>query len=85
VIAGHAPSPGLSPELLQGLFDLTPAEARLARALMQGLTTAGAARQFGIAEATVRTQMKSLFAKTGQSRQSDLVRMLASFIALSSP
>jgi len=85
VIAGHAPSPGLSPELLQGLFDLTPAEARLARALMQGLTTAGAARQFGMAEATVRTQMKSLFAKTGQSRQSDLVRMLASFIALSSP
>jgi len=84
VVAGHNTSSGLSPELLQGLFDLTPAEARLARALMQGLTLAQAARQFGNSEATIRTQLKALFAKTGQTRQADLIRMLASFIVLAS-
>jgi DNA-binding CsgD family transcriptional regulator len=82
VIAGASTQGGLSQELLQGLFDLTPAEARLARGLMQGLTLADAAHQFGVAEATIRTQLKALFAKTGQSRQSELVRMLASFISL---
>jgi DNA-binding CsgD family transcriptional regulator len=84
VVAGHSTTAGLSQELLQGLFDLTPAEARLARALMQGLTPAGAARKFALSEGTIRSQLKALFAKTGQSRQSELVRMLASFIVLAS-
>ncbi len=82
VVAGHSAAGGLSQELLQGLFDLTPAEARLARALMQGLTLAEAARQFGILEATTRSQLKAVFAKTGQCRQSDLIRMLTSFVTL---
>jgi DNA-binding CsgD family transcriptional regulator len=80
VIAGLSGPQGLSQELLQGLFDLTPAEARLARTLMEGLAPAEAAGRFQVSEATIRTQMKALFAKTGQSRQTDLIRMLGAFV-----
>jgi len=62
--------------LLQGLFDLTAAEARLARALASGQTLAEAAADFGVQTGSLRTQLKGVFAKTGLSRQSDLVGLL---------
>jgi len=64
--------------LLQGLFDLTAAEARLARALAGGQTLAEAAGSFGVQTGSLRTQLKGVFAKTGLSRQSDLVGLLGS-------
>jgi len=70
--------------LLQGLFDLTAAEARLARALASGQTLTEAATQFGLQTASLRTQLKGVFAKTGLSRQSDLVGLLGS-ISLHKP
>lgn len=59
---------------LMQLFDLTPAEARLLRALAQGATLDDYARECDIRVTTVKTQLKSLFAKTGTCRQADLVR-----------
>ncbi|WP_375462825.1 helix-turn-helix transcriptional regulator [uncultured Methylobacterium sp.] len=66
----------LSADLIQGLFDLTPAEARVARGLMTGGTVGTLAGAQGVVPATIRTQLKSVFAKTGTARQADLVAML---------
>jgi DNA-binding CsgD family transcriptional regulator len=64
-------------EVLQGLFDLTPAEARVARGVAQGKTLEAIAIQYGISRETVRTQLASVLAKTGMSRQAELVALLA--------
>lgn len=74
VVAGEAPSA----QVVRGLFDLTPAEARLAAALAQGAPIGDVARRFGISELTARTQLKAVFAKTGVHRQAELVALLAS-------
>ena len=63
-------------EAIQGLFDLTPTEARIARALSEGRTASEIAGDAGTQAATVRTQIKSILAKTGQRRQADLVGLL---------
>jgi len=64
-------------ELLQALFDLTPAETRLARALAGGNSTTDVARLGGLSRETVRKQLQSVFGKTGTRRQADLLRLLA--------
>lgn len=74
--------PNAPPELdettLRNVYGATQAEARLARQLVAGKTLAEAAEEQGIAVATVRTQLASLFQKTGTSRQGDLIKLLAS-------
>lgn len=64
-------------EMLHGLFDLTPAEARVARALASGLSIDEIALSNAISRETVRTQLKGVMAKTATARQADLVRLLA--------
>ncbi|WP_238297673.1 helix-turn-helix transcriptional regulator, partial [Methylobacterium soli] len=76
VVPGQVPGA----ELLQGLFDLTAAEARVARGIAEGATIAGLARGQGVLEATVRSQVKAAFAKTGVSRQVDLARLLSGLV-----
>lgn len=66
-------------DLLRMLFDLTPAEARLARALLGGHSIAEAAARQGVREGTARVQLRGVFAKTGVSRQSELIRLLSGF------
>lgn len=63
-------------ELLTGLFDLTPAEARLARAVASGQALAEIAVQGSTSVQTVRSHLKAVMAKTGTRRQVDLVRLL---------
>ncbi len=63
--------------LIQGLFDLTAAEARVASGVAEGLTLYEIAERHGVAVGTVRTQVKSVFAKTGSNRQSQLAALLA--------
>jgi DNA-binding CsgD family transcriptional regulator len=71
-------SAGASPQasLIQGLFDLTPSEARVAQAIAAGAQPTDIARQHGVGIDTVRTQMKGVFAKTGTSRQAELALLL---------
>lgn len=64
-------------ELIQGLFDLTTMEARVARALAAGSDVDATAARFGIARETVRAHLKSIFAKTGFSRQTDLAAAIS--------
>jgi DNA-binding CsgD family transcriptional regulator len=63
--------------VLQGLFDLTPAEARVARAIAEGNAITDIAPSLSVTEGTVRTQLKAVLAKTGLHRQAELVALLA--------
>lgn len=63
-------------DIVEGLFDLTPAEARLAVMIAEGLTPRAASQRLGVTEGTARTTLKRVLAKTGSRRQSDLVGML---------
>ena len=72
-------TPGAAPsqQLLEGLFDLTPAEARVARAIADGDNIEKIAQGSGIARETVRAQLKNIFAKAGTHRQAELVRLFS--------
>jgi DNA-binding CsgD family transcriptional regulator/PAS domain-containing protein len=58
-------------------FQLTPAETRVLGRVLTGSTVAEAAAQLGVAPTTARTHLDSIFAKTGVSRQSELIRLAA--------
>ena len=62
-------------ERLRQRFSLTPAEARLAWEIVQGGGRKNAAEKRGISVATARSQLTSIFDKTGVRRQSELVRL----------
>jgi DNA-binding CsgD family transcriptional regulator len=63
---------------LRAEFGLTKAEARLALRIAEGSSLASAAQTFGVKLTTIRSQLQQVFAKTGTSRQSELVAMLLS-------
>ncbi len=62
------------------LFGLTPAEARLAIALHDGLSINEYADLQGISAGTARIQLKSIFSKLGINRQPELVRLMGASI-----
>ncbi|ACL57504.1 helix-turn-helix transcriptional regulator [Methylobacterium nodulans] len=61
---------------LQQLFSLTNAESKLALQLARGGTLEECAEENGTSVNTARVQLRSIFAKTGTARQSDLVAFL---------
>jgi DNA-binding CsgD family transcriptional regulator len=63
----------VSIKLLQSHFGLTKAEARLAVHLVAGETLRFAAVKLSITYETARSQLKSIFNKTGTRRQAELV------------
>lgn len=63
-------------DILHSLYGLTPAEANVAILLANGLSLAGIAEQKGVGIETVRSQLKSVFAKTGVRKQSELIGLL---------
>ncbi|MBB5042372.1 helix-turn-helix transcriptional regulator [Shinella fusca] len=65
--------------LLQILYDITQAEAKVAEGLLQGLSPKDIAAIGGVGIETVRTHVKSLLAKTGSSRQTEFIARLSSF------
>jgi DNA-binding CsgD family transcriptional regulator len=70
-----------SNELLRQLFGFTPAEATLALLLANGLTLDEAAEELHIRKNTIRAHLRSIFTKTGVTRQTTLVRLLLSSVA----
>lgn len=62
--------------LLTDLFQLSPAEQRLALLLAQKLTPEACAERLGVSINTVRSQLRSLFHKTGTSRQAELLSLI---------
>lgn len=76
------PSNAPAQQLLEGLFDLTPGESRVARAISQGETVQKISTSLGISQETVRAQLKAVFSKTGTHRQAELVRLLAGTVSI---
>ncbi len=68
-------------DLLRKVYGLTPAEARLAQGILQGMSLQDFAKEAGVSINTVRTQLKQVFTKTGTKRQVDLMRILMSGLA----
>jgi DNA-binding CsgD family transcriptional regulator len=58
-------------------FGPTPAETRVLTRVLTGSTVAESAADLGIAATTARTHLDRIFAKTGVSRQSELIRLAA--------
>ena len=63
--------------VLQRMFALTPAEAKLAIEIASGATPAEIAAENLVSMATVRSQLASVLAKTQMRRQAELVALLA--------
>ena len=58
-------------------FGLSPAESRLAVALLAGKKLGAVAIDFGVRITTLRTQLSSILRKTGVTRQVDLISLLS--------
>ncbi len=65
-----------SQEVVRRLFGLTRMEAALAILLAEGLTLDEAAEKLNVMRNTARTHLRSIFCKTGVTRQTMLVRLL---------
>jgi DNA-binding CsgD family transcriptional regulator len=63
-------------ELVQSLFDLTPAEARIAHSLAAGETVETIACAQGVSQSTIRAHVRGVLEKTGCRRQVDVVSLL---------
>jgi DNA-binding CsgD family transcriptional regulator/PAS domain-containing protein len=59
-------------------FGLTPAEANVAAALLDGASVETVADSLSVGIATARTHVRKILEKTGTKRQSELVRVLLS-------
>lgn len=64
------------PRVLRELYRLSEAELRVCWRLANGETLDEIAAAEGVSRETVRSQLKRVFAKTGTSRQSELVRLI---------
>ena len=80
-MADMAQRPAPSPARLRTLFGLTPAEARVAVAMLSGMGIQAVAREHGVEAETVRTQAKRIRGKTGSRTQSQLLSVLAAAAA----
>ncbi len=70
---------------LMELFELSPAEARLTRALCQGDSLEVYALDQGLKLPTLRSQLRAVFAKTGTDRQASLLRLIAGIPVMRDP
>jgi DNA-binding CsgD family transcriptional regulator len=82
LMAPAAPSDAALRRRLEAKFDLTPAEIDIVLRVFatDNVTTIAASR--GVSRHTVRTQLKSIYAKMAVSRQAELLRLLHSLTQL---
>jgi DNA-binding NarL/FixJ family response regulator len=66
----------INPQLLQELLKVSAAEAKLVAALASGETLNDIAARTGVTQNTVRSQIKSVFAKLEVSSQLELIRIV---------
>lgn len=68
-------------QVITRLFGFTPTEAQLSLLLSDGLSLDEASEALGISRNTARTHLRSVFSKTGVSRQTLLVRLILKSVA----
>jgi DNA-binding CsgD family transcriptional regulator len=66
---------------LADAYKLTPAEMRVLMMIVQVGSVPEVAPVLGISETTVKTHLQHVFAKTGTSRQADLVKLVAGYMS----
>ena len=66
----------VSEDALVALFGLTKKEARVAKNVASGMTLESYEKTFHVAHDTLKSQLKSIFNKTGVTRQSEMVRLI---------
>ena len=69
----------LFPNVLASAFALTPSEVRMLLAIVEIGNVSKAAEALGIAETTAKFHLSNVFAKTGTSRQVELVKLVAAY------
>ena len=73
-VADPQTTPRASLDAVRERFGLTPAEAKVLAALVDGSSVREAAARLGVSERTVSTHLGRVFMKTGTHRQSELIR-----------
>jgi DNA-binding CsgD family transcriptional regulator/PAS domain-containing protein len=68
-------------EVVTSTFKLTPAEMRVLMMIVQFGSLQKVAPVLGVSEATVKTHLQRIFAKTDTSRQADLVKLVAGYMS----
>lgn len=71
--AMQLPLPG---DALMQLYGFTPAELRVAMAMLPGLSVPEVADILGVGEATIRSHLKNMYLKTGTVRQAEFLQLL---------
>jgi DNA-binding CsgD family transcriptional regulator/PAS domain-containing protein len=66
-----------APRVIAQSYGLTPTELRVLLAIVEIGGVPETADSLGIGEGTVKTHLRRIFAKTGATRQADLVRLVA--------
>lgn len=69
------------PYVLSAAFDFTPTEARVAGALVEGLSPKEIARRHDVSLNTVQTQVRSVLNKVGTNRTAELVSLIGTLAA----
>ena len=76
ISATAEPSP---PEIIAKSYKLTPTELRVLLAIVEVGGVPEVAEALGIGNATVRTHLNRIYAKTGVNRQAALAKLVAGF------
>lgn len=66
----------MSADVLCRVYGLTATEVRLSTELARGCSMEDAAKRLGVRLTTARAHLRSIFSKTGVTRQSELIRLL---------
>ena len=66
-------------DLIAKRFELTPAELRVLLSIIETGDVGETAALLAVADSTIKTHLRSLFAKTGTSRQLELAKLVAGF------
>ena len=78
IFVRRTPPNALPPlETITQLYSLTATEVRVLDALLKVNGVKAMANMLGLSQATVKTHLHNLFRKTGTTRQSDLVKLVA--------
>jgi DNA-binding CsgD family transcriptional regulator len=78
IIVDPANRAGIPTGWLMDAYGLTQAEARVALAASVGITIPNMASHLALSPNTIKTHLRKVFAKTGTSRQTELVRLMTS-------
>ncbi|AEG93973.1 helix-turn-helix transcriptional regulator [Ramlibacter tataouinensis] len=82
ILLEGAAEPASLEEVLRLLHGLAPAEARVAVRIAQGFSPADISQQTGTSVQTIRKQVKSVFAKLGARRQSEVAHLVGKLSGL---